>query len=248
MGYLELPLPARTPAHLEEAVRKGLDPLLADVHAMFRLPQPDVPGLEAGCNLSVALTLLSVVGGISFELVDDTSLGISDDNSGERFMRTLERHFPWDHEKNLQGAVTGRHAARLLYDAFRNPLSHNLGRYKKGTSLGNIKVDKGPNPLTEEELDEIERSTERPNWEQPTLAHDGAKKATRTKTLLLPKALYWGVRQMVSRIITANVAPTVPLQGTIETVRVSATARTTNSNVTWVQSGSTEPYGPERNK
>ena len=61
MAYRKIALPADTPDSISALVRGPIDNLLSDAHAMFRLPVEEVPGLEAGCNLSLALLLLSVV-------------------------------------------------------------------------------------------------------------------------------------------------------------------------------------------
>ena len=201
MTYQELQLPHGTPTDLERLVRKQLDLLLADVHSMLRLPVEGNPGLEAGCNFSAALVLLEIVGGVSVKLYHNPKLSNLDqrEERGERFIQVLERHFPWDDERTLLGAITDRHAAELLYEAFRNPLAHSLGSYD-GPYLGSIKVAKGP--LSDQQIIKIEQAEIRPQFfTMPTLRTDSRSKERRTKTVLTVKCLYWGVRRMVWNLL-----------------------------------------------
>ncbi|MGH8601676.1 MAG: hypothetical protein ACREXR_02510 [Gammaproteobacteria bacterium] len=230
MPYQELPLPNGTPPQIADMVREQLDPLLADVHAMLRLPIEGQPGLEAGCNLSATLVLLEVVGGICVELYDDPSLSNPDRRvqRSECFKRTVEKHFPWKHEQHLPGAITGRHAAELLYGAFRNPLAHHLGTYD-GPYLGNIKVAKGP--LSDQQIEAIEKSETRPkDWIRPTLATDAETKEGRTKTVLTVKCLYWGVRRMIRCLLEERVNNAA--QGATNTGRAYLEATATAGPVT----------------
>ncbi len=59
MSYQKVQVPVGTPSELVQLIQRHIDPLLADVHTMLRLPLPTV-GLGASCNLSSALVLLSV--------------------------------------------------------------------------------------------------------------------------------------------------------------------------------------------
>lgn len=242
MPYQELKLPTGTTLRLKEVVRKQLDPLLADVHSMLRLPIDDDIGLGAGCNLSAALVLLEVVGGVSVELYDNPSLNKLDERQqrGERFKQVLEHNFPWNDERDIPNAIIDRHAAELLYDAFRNPLAHHLGTYD-GPYIGNIKVAKGP--LSDEQIEVIERSETRPKgWVKPTLATDSKTKAERTKTVLTVKCLYWGVRRMIWNLLEERVKKTTKTQQPKTTVTVDTTATvvmSTATGATSVTSGST---------
>lgn len=212
MAYLPLPVPLKAPQELRDAVSRLLDPLFADVHAMMRLPLPEA-GLHAGCNLSAALSLLEVVGGISSIFYVHPDLDGKDQRTQrrERFLRVLAQFFPWEQERHLSGAITGLHASTVLYEAFRSPLAHALGVYD-GPYLGNIKVAKGP--LSELEIESIERATVRPtDWSRSTLYTDSNVKEERTKTVLTVKCLYWGVRQTVCRLLSASVNRPVTYSG-----------------------------------
>ena len=109
MPYQQLPLPPGTPPDLERVVRVQLDPILADVHAILRLPIKGEFGLEAGCNLSAVLVLLEVVGGVSVELSDNPYLSKLDERKrrAERFKHLLEHHFPWDDDETCNTELHG---------------------------------------------------------------------------------------------------------------------------------------------
>jgi hypothetical protein len=84
--------------------------------------------------------------------------------------------------------------AKRLYHAYRNPLAHSLGRQHIDW-LADIKVAKAP--MTEAEIEALERATVRdPTW-RPTLGADDINGAQMTRTVLFVPAFYWGVRQTV---------------------------------------------------
>ena len=180
MPYQIVKLPAGAQTGLVRIVREQIDPLLRDVHAMLMLPRKDIPGLNAGCNLAVSLVLLNVVSGVSATLYDDPSLGDVDprNQSGEAFRRVLERHYPWDEEPNVEGAIRERHAATVFYDAFRNPLTHTLGIVlpDEDHGHGQRKVAKGA--MSDKKIEDIETSEPRPlRWSRPTLSTDGLEES-----------------------------------------------------------------------
>lgn len=219
MAYIPLPLPPIVDPEVKRVVRKLLDPQLADVHAMLRLPKR-WPGLEAGCNLSAGLVLLSVVSGVSVALYRPSALGRRGDR-GKLFVEVLEHCYPWTAEPS-NSALPPRQGAERLYEAFRNPLVHSLGVYD-GPYIGSVKIAKGP--LTELEIQSIERATSRPSdWTKPALWTDG------NKTVLTVICFYWGVRKMISKVVEARTGirprfDDVPDQPTAEKM-ISATATT----------------------
>jgi hypothetical protein len=199
---------------------------------MMRLPLPGTD-LYAGCNLSAALSLLEVVGGVSMVFYLNAALASADERTQrrQRFLETLAGFFPWEQEQDFPGAITGKHAATVLYEAFRNPLAHALGVYD-GPYLGNIKVAKGP--ISESEVEAIERATIRPgDWTRPTLYTDSDAKSERTVTVLTVKCFYWGVRQMVSRLLDERVArqgSAVQTTISVDTFGISATSTGVSSH------------------
>ena len=245
MTYHPLKLPPGTPRNIEILVRERLDPLLADVHSMLRLPIDDDPGLRGGCNLTAALTLLAVANGVTAELYDEGALDKRDD-AGERFKRCLTQYFPWTEEPAGPNTIRDRHAAEILYNAFRNPLDHGLGLYQ-GSALGKIKVAKGP--IKEDEIERIELASLRPHeWTKPTLFTDSETKAGRTKTVLTVKCLYWGVRRMIHDLVAREftgrgVAGEQGQPQTEEAISPTATTALTYGpiHITKIPSGSREP-------
>lgn len=245
MPYRPLAVPPDTPSDAQEFVRERVDPFLRDVHAMLGLPRDDVPGLEGGCNLSAALVLLGVVSGVSVSLYYDPDLeGVNErERSGRAFKRLLETHYPWDDERALEGAICGKHAAEVLYDAFRNPLTHSLG-VDAETGHGQRKVAKGP--LPNEEVERIEASMTRPaDWRGPTLRTDSRVKVDRTSTVLTVKVFYWGVRRMIWNLLEARIGHpdhrSMPklLNGGVD---MTATGTFTHSTpATYVSSGPNDP-------
>lgn len=236
MPYQPLEVPPGTDPSLERLVRETVDPLLRDVHAMLMLPLTDQPGLEAGCNFSAALVLLGVVGGASSTLYDAPSLSNLDprDQPGEAFKQVIERFYPWDSEPDVEGAIRGRHAAQVLYEAFRNPLTHSFGinTTSGGQAHGQRKVAKGA--MSDEEITSIERAPDRPESWGSSLYTDSLNKASRTKTVLNIKLFYWGVRQMLCRILGARVAVSAADAG--EWPHMTATATTVVTTITNVAS------------
>jgi hypothetical protein len=187
------------------------------------------------------------------ELYEDAGLDKRND-SGERFKRTLEKYFPWSEEPDVPGAITGRHAAEVLYNAFRCPLAHSLGVYD-GPYLGTIKLAKGP--LPEEAVEDIERARSRPSdWTRSTLSTDSPTKGNRTKTLLIVKCLYWGVRQTIYNVLdersrSARRITSPAAYVTREKVTVTATAATTfrtGTAATTYEQLRTEGIDPEGRK
>lgn len=247
MAYIPLQLPSNTPTHLRELVEMRIDPMLRDIHTMFRLPIDGQEGLDAGCNLTITNSLLDIAAGVSMlrediEQLDSTKPGMS----GELFRRCLVKRYPWIEGPNATDVhpIDGLHAANVLYDVFRNPLTHSLGAIvgESGKSLkyGQPKAAKGP--LEEAEIEAIERATTWiPEWRRPTLYTDSDRKQDRTKTVLVLKSFYWGVRQMiVGTVAELSVHPSTTTLAK-KTMPVSATATSVYSGpiITRVNSSST---------
>ena len=94
----------------------------------------------------------------------------------------------------------------ILYNLFRNPLTHALGIETETSGKGDqatVRVRQRNKPLairiakqelSEESIEELERSESRPAWLKPTITSDQDAKT------LFVSGLYWGVRQMVRRL------------------------------------------------
>ncbi len=232
MPYYPVEVPPGTHPNLERFVRDQIDPLLREVHAMFMLPIEGTPGLDAKCHFLATAGLLGVVSGVSVTLYQNPSLsGLSQRGQrGEAFRTVLTSHYPWDEEPEVEGAIRELDAAKVLYDAFRNPLSHSLGVLlpDEDAGHGQRKVAKGALPDGKIETIELAQ-TRPPAWTSPTLRTDSPTKAARTKTVLNLKLFYWGVRRMIWRVIEARMASNAPALG--ETLSISHTATAVPSTV-----------------
>ena len=168
---------------------------------MLRLPQPAVD-ITAACNFACAAVLLNLISGVSvvlYDPLDDQRPRRERKGRGRLFKEAVESYYPWDAEP--ENGIVGPQGADLLYDSFRNPLTHAIGRHDRREPLKITRFkDTG---LSEGELDLIERSgSARPSvalWQTPTLARD-----LDGKLGLQVEALYWGVREMIRRITASS--------------------------------------------
>lgn len=187
MAYQPLNIdPATTPS-----VRRLIERLealsFADVHTMLRLPVPNYR-LDAGCNFAIAHVLMTAVGGIS------TTLYRKGSNDGERFKGLLQDHYPWDIEPTHD--VTPSEGARIIYEVFRNPLTHDLGLDLHNKSKGiKVKIKRlqrqnKKGGLPEKWIEELESHPTRPKMSSAVTVRADAN-------VLLVEALYWGLRRMV---------------------------------------------------
>lgn len=105
---------------------------------------------------------------------------------GTLFHRVLKCHYPWSTEP--VDAVTGGQAANVLYEHYRNPLTHALGLAEDPESddAAAAKIR-----LSAAQVAQLEVSGPRPAQLQATLRHIDGRYA------LDISALYWGVRQML---------------------------------------------------
>jgi hypothetical protein len=165
---------------------------------MLRLPMPSVE-LNAGCNVTIALTLLTVVAGVSATCYRD---GLSD---GAAFQGLLVEHYPWDEESKdeLDESITAEEAARALWQTFRNPLAHSLGMpfikdAKKGRTYEpksyDVVINRNMPSATEEQIQTLEDVVAaRPHMHSTIHIGDGVR-------MLSVEALYWGLRRMLYRL------------------------------------------------
>jgi hypothetical protein len=152
--------------HVSLFVKDKLEMQLGDIRAMLLLPLPEA-GITHGCNFASVATLCNVVSGVSVSLFKPKrtkkirkkkkeKLG-----SGDHFRRLLWNFYPWEAgEQHVQ-------KTKRVYDLVRNPLAHALGEHDTPEDEVIIRKtglkEKGK-PLTEGELDELERSPTRPSW------------------------------------------------------------------------------------
>ena len=188
--YVPIDLPAQTPPRVTSLLRRLERQYLAEVHCMLRLPIPNYR-LSGNAGLPIAQVLLNVISGIS------TTLFRHKGGSGAQFKGLLERYYPWDLEP--ADAPSPKQASKLIYDVFRNPLTHNLGRHLFGATTPKVKIKRfaranGAGGPTEAKITRWERSRERPPWAHTVIARTDA-------TVLFVEPLYWGVRVMLARLV-----------------------------------------------
>lgn len=200
MPYVRLQLDPNTPTTVRKFVVGSVENLyFSDIHAMFRLPMPD-RNVGAGQNFAIAQILMAVIGGVS------TTLYNQEGETGDLFKGVIEEYFPWDAEPVLE--VTPRAASAIIYDVFRNPLTHSAGMFMNWRGNKRYLVHKNyvvkvkrlldqtkTKGHTEKWLENLEASRTRPRMGQ-TL------KVVSHKKVLLVEGLYWGVRRMIEKLTT----------------------------------------------
>lgn len=192
MAYQPLKLAPGTPPRATQLFRNGLDVLLQDVHCLLRLPMPTV-GLTAGCNFTIAQTLLSAVSGLA---AISYKLGLRD---GQAFKALLTDFYPWEAEIDAEGTLSDR--IHALWDTFRNPLTHSLGFAFAMTRSGrvfepkhfDVVINRERRGITEQDLEQFETSEARPHM-HPTIS------VSQDMHFLCVEPLYWGLRQLVYRL------------------------------------------------
>jgi hypothetical protein len=84
---------------------------LHDVHTMLRLPLPESPGMEGGCNFASVSVLCAVIAGAS------TVFFRQHGAAGQRFRDLLTEFYPWNEQP--QGRVATAVAVDAIYDEYR---------------------------------------------------------------------------------------------------------------------------------
>lgn len=163
---------------------------------MFRLPLP-AQGINTGLNFSIAQILMATISGVSTTLYDHVG------EPGDLFKGVVKEHFPWEQESC---SMPPEAAAAIIYDVFRNPLSHAAGLTMKRRGdnrylIQSDSVEKIKRRLTEDKtmghselwLENLEGSVARPAM-GATLVVEPRKK------VLLIEGLYWCVRRMIQKL------------------------------------------------
>lgn len=141
-----------------------------------------------------------------FKVIAEKRATLYDSNgkSGDLFKSIVEELFPWDEEPSNN--VPPIEAAGIIYDVFRNPLTHAGGLFVDWRGDQRFLVQK-PYAVevtrqqtqnkttghTEEWIEALEMASSRPDM-VPTLKVEGAKK------VLLVEGLYWCVRRMIQKL------------------------------------------------
>ncbi len=184
MPYTPLDLPADLPESVRAVVAE-VEKYLYDVHCLLATPNRETtPGRQF--QLPVALTLLTAVAGISSHLYRRKRKDKS------RFIGCLEDFYPWDLDP--PEGVPPRKACEELYEAFRNPLLHDVG--VSFQQIGKMKLGQifpGTDDASER-IAELERTEGKP-------FDKAAVVVTPEKRVLWTNAFYWGVRRMIERML-----------------------------------------------
>ena len=197
--FQETAIDRTAPPNVAQFVRDYVDIHLQDVHAMFRLPLPEVH-ITAGCNFAISAVLLSVISGLSVTLYKKKK----GNESGQLFKELAERFYPWDTEPS--GALTDQAGAECLYRRFRNPLVHSLG------SDSDVSIARRSGGRSEDELEQVEKSTRRPTSLQAVAT---LKLNPGGQEMLNVDCFYWGVRELVTRL-TADSTLMQPASGRLK--------------------------------
>ena len=193
--YRKVSVPATTPRSVRAFIATVCDVYLADVHAMLRLPCSDA-GITQACNFAVAATLLNAISGASVVLYEPPANNIR--GAGRKFKGLAREFYPWRLEPT--GFVKdGDRGSRLLYNTFRNPMSHAFG-FQEKNPRGPINITRvAGNGFTEQELEDIETSTWRPGLRLGGAGTLLVNQAT-NEVSLNGEAFYWGIREMFNNI------------------------------------------------
>lgn len=199
MPYVPVPRPNNLPPRVAAAVERLERHYFHEVHVMLRLPIPRYRLLST-CTFSCAQSLLALIGGASTMLYAHR-----DRSPGKDFKDLLVDFYPWDQEP--APSVTPQDGARIIYEVFRNPITHNLGAHvRRRATTPKVKVKRGgrgggTGGLTEKMIERLERE-HRPRVSGAVTVRPG------DATVLFVEPLYWGVRVMLSRLLkdTARMA------------------------------------------
>src|SRR5262245_2329352 len=100
-----------------------VDPQFEDIRTLLQLPAPD-KGFEAGCNLTLANFLCSMIAGASILFYEANFKAFKSGRaSGQRFKDLLRDFYPW---RDCDTYSTAK-ACMLVYKYTRNPLVHSFG-------------------------------------------------------------------------------------------------------------------------
>jgi hypothetical protein len=187
MAYVELNLSNTIPDSVRTIIRRGVEPLLQDVHWMLAaiIAEPTDTAPRRQLQVPVAHVLLATVAGVSAKL-----LHAPGKNTGARFKECVSRFFPWDIDPPV--GTSNDEAAKTLYEVFRNPLVHSLGLNGAGAPV--VKIGQVFRATTDAEgrVEELERLTVKP-YSTPCLV------VTPKERVLWLDPFYWGVRKLVER-------------------------------------------------
>ena len=111
-----------TPPAVRTFVGQVMDLYFADVHAMVRLPRPEV-GITEACNFAIAAVLVNVISGVSTVLYVPPP---NRNNTGKKFQQALRDFFPSNAEP-AHAVRDPEQGGKLAYETLRTPMAHAFG-------------------------------------------------------------------------------------------------------------------------
>ncbi|MEW8481935.1 MAG: hypothetical protein AB2669_13635 [Candidatus Thiodiazotropha endolucinida] len=198
MAYQRLKLSTTTPSVVRHFIEGTIENhYFSDIHAMLRLPLPEQE-IVAGQNFAITQVLMAVISGISITLYDKKG------RPGDLFKAVIKDYFPWNEEP--ANDVPPKAAAGIIYEVFRNPLTHAGGlfvdmredqRYLVQKSYS-VRVNRimTPDKLdghSEEWIEALETALERPHIDQTLKVRNEMK-------VINIEGLYWCVRRMIQKL------------------------------------------------
>jgi hypothetical protein len=178
---------------LKQMLQAQVDMQIEDVRALLRLPLQEAG--VAGCNFSTAAIILNIIAGASVCLYEASTSSLAErGNRGDRFRSLVMTYYP-------SGEVLApAELASVLYDAARNPLAHSLGfSYREDQAGTRVAILK--DPLTPDQVAELESSDSRPRWLPPTVSRSDLSDGTVEYRLSVP-TLYWGLHRMLHSLLS----------------------------------------------
>jgi len=181
--------------NLAELLKNQVDMQFDDLLTLLRLPIAE-RGLTAGCNLAAATILFNLIAGASVCLFEASLKGLSDrKDRTRRFKEVLIRFYPWQGESLLVPDCVD-----CIYDAARNPLAHNFGLDDPNQHRFEVILQK--EPLSTEQIFELEDATIRPTRTPPTIASKRQTSFGTTRVIISVPTIFWGIHRMFRALIS----------------------------------------------
>jgi hypothetical protein len=199
MPYAAIPTTHIKDADLREFFQRAND-YLADVYSMLS-SRPLARTKGGGCNLTATLVLLCVVDAIATHVWPKTPTSGKGAQQA-RFEALIMKELHWEPQSTVW--MRKEDAATLLYLECRNTLTHELGRDSRKTfqQAGFVEPTVGVwgNVRPKGRMSSIDARKKWPDaW--PILSVLTDARGTRYKLTVV--ALYWAVKDMVSRMAAA---------------------------------------------
>jgi len=181
--------------NLAELLKNQVDMQFDDLRTLLRLPIAE-HGLTAGCNLAVAMILFNLIAGASVCLFEASLKGLSDrKDRTRRFKEVLVHFYPWQGE-----SLSVLNCVNCIYDSARNPLAHSFGLDDPNQNRFEVILQK--EPLSTDQILELEDATIRPTRTPPTIASRRQTSFGTTRVTLSVPTIFWGVHRMFRALIS----------------------------------------------